>query len=105
MPAKQSTEALASAGRKVTLETIFISKPHNLHVMNMKKPVKLLQEANSKSTKVETYEINNKITPISIVSKLKIEFKHLIALTISISYIISITLITSNALIKGRLNL
>lgn len=69
-----STETLFSAGGKDTgklkVQTIFISKPRNLHIMNVKKPVKLLQDVNSKSIKVEAYEINNKITSISIFSKL-----------------------------------
>lgn len=74
-PIKHSTETLFSAGGKDTgklkIQSVFISKPHNLHVINVKKPVKLLQEVNSKSIKVEAYEIDNKITSIFIFSKLE----------------------------------
>lgn len=73
-PIKHSTETLFSAGGKDTgklkVQAVFISKPCNLHIMNVKKPVKLLQEVNSKSITVEAYKINNKITSISIFSKL-----------------------------------
>lgn len=75
MPIKHSTETLFSVGGedtgKLKVQAVFISKLRNLHIMNVKTPVKLLQEVNSESIKVEAYEINNKITSISIFSKLE----------------------------------